>query len=703
MSALGFLRDREWVWGALAVGALVGVWVLDPSGLATRGREAAFETLGAFFPRSGTERVVIVDVDRESLARIGPWPWRRGVLANLVAAIAERKPQVIAVDILLSGPDRKGPAALARELSAALGEGAGLQLPAAIPDDDKALAEAVAKAGNVVLGIVLDDAGRDPAPFPVPLNAQGEVGDVDPWRTEGLVAPIEALTAGAAGIGVLSFRDGPLGRVSSAPVLALAGSDAFPGLAMEAARIGEGASLLTLKGGPLRVAAGSTEVRVDRAAAMRLHAAAPGYWAEQSVPAWKLLAGGETAGIPDLAGRFVLIGSSAPEAGALLPVGNRALAPTVQIQADALEQMLSGHFVVRPPAMDRIEAGAMAVLGLLAVALATALSPLLAAVAAVALLLAWLGFVAAAFLREGLLVDPIGPSLAIVLGANVTELAGFIRTRALKTAIQDRFERYLAPEVVARLVREPNILRLEGELREVTALMTDVEGFSTMTETADPQTLVHVLDAYFDGVTELVVGHGGMVDKIVGDAVLAFFNIPAELEDHPLAAIRCAEAIVAFTEDFRRTEAAAALGFGRTRCGIETGNAIVGDVGGRRRLDYTAYGVVVNKSARFQSANKALGSSICIGATAAGRIGEAIPLRSLGHVEVRGMQERCALFEPWQDSVPAELRALYAEAAGLADSDPGAARAKFEEFARRLPADPVVRAWLAERLPRSVS
>lgn len=696
------MREREWVWGALAVLAVVLVWLLDPLGLSARGREAAFETLGSLLPRAGTGEVAIVDIDRESLARIGPWPWRRQVLARLVDRIAAEKPRAIVVDILLSGPDRKGPAALARELSAALGEGAGLVLPKDVPDDDEALAASIAKAGNVVLGIVLDDAGKDPAPFPAPLNAQGEVGGIDPWHTKGLLAPYDPLVTGAAGIGVLSFQDGPLGRVSAVPVLALAGSDAFPGLAMEAARVGNDASLMTLKGDPPRVAAGPTEVRIDGEAAMRLHAASPGHWAEQSVPAWKLLAD-DPAGAAGLAGRFVLIGSSAPEAGALLPVGNRALAPTVQIQADALEQMLSGHFLLRPPFMRWIEAAIMAALGLLAVALATALSPLLAAVSATALIVGWLGVVTGAFLREGLLVDPIGPSLAVFVGANVTELAGFIRTRALKTAIQDRFERYLAPEVVARLVREPNMLRLEGELREVTALMTDVEGFSAMTESADPQTLVHVLDAYFDGVTELVVSHGGMVDKIVGDAVLAFFNIPTELADHPIAAIRCAEAIVAFTEEFRRTPAAAALGFGRTRCGIETGAAIVGDVGGRRRLDYTAYGVVVNKSARFQSANKALGSSICIGAAAAARVGDAIPLRSLGRVEVRGMQERCELFEPWSANVPNDLRKLYADAEALAEPDPAAARTAFEAYARQLPADPVVRAWLDDRLPRTVS
>src|SRR3712207_3085678 len=92
--AFGFLRDREWVWGLLAVAALTAFWVLDPGGAVGRWREAAFEALGGLFPRSGPSgAVVVLDIDRDSLARIGPWPWRRSRLADLVSAAAERKPR----------------------------------------------------------------------------------------------------------------------------------------------------------------------------------------------------------------------------------------------------------------------------------------------------------------------------------------------------------------------------------------------------------------------------------------------------------------------------------------------------------------------------------------------------------------------------------------------------------------------------------
>jgi adenylate cyclase len=413
-------------------------------------------------------------------------------------------------------------------------------------------------------------------------------------------------------------------------------------------RVAQGSASFILSADPVRLVAGEIDVPVDENTEIRLHLSRPETWPERTISASAVLAGALPNGI-SFEEKIVVIGSSAPEAGAFLPLAGSALAPTVQLQADTIDQILAGRFLTRPQAAEHFELAAMLAIGALAVALALWLSPGFAALAALGLTTAWVAFAAFMFLRSGLLIDPLGPSLAALVAAAATELAGFIRTRALKTAILQKFERYVPPEVVARLVREPEMLRLDGELCEVTAMVTDVEDFSRMTENSDPRALLRVLDAYFDRVTELIVKHGGMVDKIVGDAVLAFFNIPARLPDHPAAAVRCAREILAATEAFRNEGEAATLGFGRTRFGIESGMAIVGDVGGRRRLDYTAYGVVVNKAVRFQDANKALKSSICIGPVAAEQVQETIALRPLGRIAVRGMQGLCDVFEPWTD------------------------------------------------------
>ena len=147
------------------------------------------------------------------------------------------------------------------------------------------------------------------------------------------------------------------------------------------------------------------------------------------------------------------------------------------------------------------------------------------------------------------------------------------------------------------IAASPSVLKLRGERRPITALFADIEGFTAMTHRAGPEALVTLLDEYFEGVAQIVIDHGGIVDKLVGDAVHALFNTPIDLADHPVKAVHCAIAIRAWTEAYRQTPRAVELGLGRTRIGVETGDAVVGHVGIRAKLDFTAYGDAVNSAA----------------------------------------------------------------------------------------------------------
>ncbi len=172
------------------------------------------------------------------------------------------------------------------------------------------------------------------------------------------------------------------------------------------------------------------------------------------------------------------------------------------------------------------------------------------------------------------------------------------------------------------IVSDPNLVKLTGERREITALFTDIEGFTTMTDRLGPQELVSLLDRYFEGVAAIVMKHGGMIDKLVGDAVHAFFNAPLDQSEHWRHAIACGIEIRSWTEAFRASPENRAAQMGKTRIGIETGDAVVGDVGIAAKLDYTAHGNAINIAARLEAANKDLGSTICIGAGAAERFGK---------------------------------------------------------------------------------
>jgi adenylate cyclase len=207
---------------------------------------------------------------------------------------------------------------------------------------------------------------------------------------------------------------------------------------------------------------------------------------------------------------------------------------------------------------------------------------------------------------------------------------------------------------------------------------------------------VAVLDLYFEGLTALIVEHGGMADKMVGDAMHAIFNAPLDLPDHPRRAVECAIAIRSWAEAYRALPAPAAIGFGRTRIGIETGEAIVGDVGGRAKLDYTAHGDAVNAAARLEAANKELGSAICVGPAAAARCPAGM-LRPLGTIAVRGRDEAMSVFEPWPLDTSPAWRERYSAAFELIDRDPARAAVLFDELAAEYRLDPVARG-MAERL-----
>ena len=183
--------------------------------------------------------------------------------------------------------------------------------------------------------------------------------------------------------------------------------------------------------------------------------------------------------------------------------------------------------------------------------------------------------------------------------------------------------------------------------------------------------------------------------KIVGDAVHAYFNVPFDLPEHHRRAFDCAQAILTFTETFEQTPSARALKFGRTRIGLESGQAIVGDVGGGKKLDYTAHGNVVNSAARLEATNKTLGTSICIGPGTGERLGPDL-VRPIGRVELRGRSEPQCVYEPWPATYTAADRAAFLSA--MSDPAPTDGRVTLDRLAQSHATDTSLAA-LIKRMP----
>jgi adenylate cyclase len=594
--------------------ALLTIWTMAP-GVRVALRERTLDQLLPLLPQPpmGGPGVVIVDIDRVALAKFGPWPWPRTRLAQLVEAVASAKPVAIGLDILLAGPDRFS------------------------SDGNSALAQALAGV-PAVLGFVVDpDVGTQDLPT-TPILARGAVTLTDVWRAPGVVGPAPELVDVARGVGALvaaADADGPIRRV---PMLVQTGQLVRPGFAIELARLSQdaGALLVDLNG---TLHAGAVAMPLGSDAMLRLvHGARA-----RSVPATGVLE--DPASRTALAGQIVLIGSSAPELGGLRVTPASPATPTVLIQAAAVEAMLSGAVLVRPNWANWIEPLAALTLGLIGLLFAITSRPAIATSLTALLCLAWVGGAWAAAPGRSLLLDPAGPPLVAVSAFAATVLARFVRDEWRARMLRLSFEQHLAPEVVRRITADPAALRLQGEMREITALFTDIEGFTGMTERADPVELVALLDAYFDAATRIVTDHGGMIDKIVGDSIHAIYNAPLELADHPNRAVQTALALLTASEEVRQSSLGQRLQLGRTRIGIETGPAIVGDVGGSRKLDYTAHGNAVNAAARLEAANKDLGSSICIGPGTAAKV-DPVTLRQIGTLTPRGQSQAIAVYTP---------------------------------------------------------
>lgn len=571
---------------------------------------------------------ILIDIDAPSIKAAGRWPWKRETMAALVSAVAGAGPTVIALDIVFAGVDTHSPAALARRLGADIGRADLAELAAQLPDGDRALARAM-QGKPVVLGWILDPNATETPP-PAPVILRGPPDTLTFWRSSAASAPGEPLAGAAAGAGTLSLPGDPDGVVRRVPLLVSVGAELFPGFAAEILRIASGASahILTPEAG--RIAIGDHDLPLARDGMLRL-APRRGIPAAARISAEKVLNGQfDHAALKD---KIVIIGGSAAETGGLRAAVDDPLTPSSLIHAAALDQLANG-FAPRRPAYAGWLEGAAAVLVLaLAIVAASFLRPLpslLVFLAALATLLA--ATLGAA--SRGILINPAPGFAAAGLGFAATLIGAFSQSRLREARLRRRFEQHLAPGVVERIVNNPDSLRLTGERRVVTALFTDIEGFTATARDTDPAPLIAVLDGYFEGISRIVVEHGGMVDKFVGDAVLAFFNLPFDSEGHQASAIACAEAVAIWSEEYRRSARPQAIGLGRTRIGIETGPVVAGDVGLSTKLDYTAYGSAVNLASRLESMNKQFGTTILIGPDAARAAGR--PLRSLGQHEIRG-------------------------------------------------------------------
>lgn len=610
-----FVRRRgPGMLAALAVTLLIAGAILGLGKTTEPLRERLFDAM--IGPRAGnvSDRLWVVEI---GAANENGAPWSRGDLARLISVLAAAKPAAIGLDIVLSQ---------------------GCE-PSA---DTIALAAAIA-AAPVVTGFVL------PGPvgnLPHPQTDIAAMQSAPAWDASGAETACDAFQIGASGAALISLSGGRDGRIRTAPAAAFVAGQPFLGMGVDLARRSADWPTPILGGadaGWLRL--GDVTIPLEGAGQFRFVPTDPTLRAKQTLDAATVLAGQ----LPLFkAGAIVLIGSTLPEKGGLRASRVSPLHPSLHLQADVVEQLLSQAPFWRGPNAPLVEAAVALLGGALAVICTLVFSPGRAALLALMGAVTWSAVAAATAVWGNRLLDPLLPALAIIAASLAALLAEARASKRAEGHLSARMRQHLPASLVDRVTDGSAPLHLKGEMREITALFTDIEGFSDLTRRLPPQDLVDLLDRYFTGLTLIIGKHGGMIDKIVGDAVHAFFNAPLDQPDHVNQAIATAAAIRDFAAGFAADVAAQKVGFGRTRIGVETGMALLGDVGQGGRTDYTAHGDAVNMAARLQEASKTLGITVLIGPRAAQltahKLGQPrlIELRSFGAVMVRSLADPSA-------------------------------------------------------------
>jgi adenylate cyclase len=580
--------------------------------------------------------VLIVDIDELSLKKLGQWPWPRTVMAQLVDKLHQAGAAVIAFDVLFSEPDRTSPQMLMSLLTErGVGDEGAKRLLAAMQDPDVQFAKAIAGA-PVVVGFDLSaTSGKGNPVVKAGFSWVGASG-ANPLRFvrsfPDAVSALPQLQKAAAGNGFVNQISDWDNVVRRVPLLLRLGDKAVPSLAAETLRVGLGASgyigrysgaqaaksfgentgLNAIKIGPMVVPTDAKGQVVVHYMRPRPRDEDPRY-----ISASKIIAGDFDAA--RVADRIVLVGSSAAGLNDLKATPITPDMPGVEIHAQLIEQILQQEFLFRPDwgsGAEILFAVFFGVIVIIAIPLVGALPS--AGVAGVAMISAaaasWFA------MRHGqVVIDPVYPIGVLASVYLCGTLLNYRLTETRQREIREAFSRYMSPHYVAELARNPEKLKLGGEIRIVTIMFCDIRGFTTMSESLTSAELGQLINEFLTPMTDIIMAHKGTIDKYIGDCIMAFWNAPLDDPDHAKNAVAAAQEMRLKLVELNEAWMAEGRPELHIGIGVNTGECSVGNFGSHQRFNYSLLGDPVNLSSRLEGLTKQYGVDLIIGEdTAAG-------------------------------------------------------------------------------------
>jgi len=592
----------------LAVMLAIRIW--DPSFVESV-RLRYFDQLITSQPRVDIP-VSVVNIDEATLDQMGQFPFPRGDYAGIIENLYRHGAGLVVFNVLMPEKDRF--------------------------KQDSQLARTIQGHPTVLPSIAGDRAKNANRPTSVQRVGQDPTGRVVEYP--GMLNNVESISNSAAGVGIVNTFPEIDGVVRRMPLVVKAGEDLYPSLAIEALRVAAGDTRIQVKIGENGVEAlripKLNKITTDSLSRIWIDwRATPEEYSYTKLP-------------DDFHQGIVIVGLSA--AGLSNPVATaRGEVWPQYLQAAVLGTMLNNSVIQRADWADTVEVLSLAVLGVLLLFLTRWVYVGLATT--VVVIGGSIGGSILLYQNSLQLFDATLLSVGLALVALHAYGIKFVSEFLQKQQIKKQFQSYLSPDLVAKLQRNPELLKLGGEEQELSIMFTDVRGFTSISEHygRDVQGLTKIMNRYMTAMTKKILENDGTLDKYIGDAQMAFWNAPLDNTKHCKDAVKAALEMLGELEGFNneiKDEGVPPFGMG---IGINTGVVVVGNMGSEQRFDYTCLGDAVNLSSRLEGQSKNYGVLIVLGPTTAERVGDEYFTIELDCIAVKGKKEGVNIYTVFEN------------------------------------------------------
>ncbi len=664
-------------------------------------------------PRPASGLIAIAAIDDRSITQLGQWPWPRIVLARLVDALKDYKVKVIGFDAIFSEPDKSDVARgdISQKL-ATLGL-TGTSISDVLgPSNDEAFAKAMKSQGQTVLGYAFQshffqiqsvettvgflDKIRAPGPLAYGIVRQAPGKPHDLIKASAYQPPNALLNDAAHSIGYFDVDADADGEVrGEMTVIRFNGRYCVPMFLAVADAFADGGNMMLGidPNGVSGMSIAGLEIPVDERGQMLINFRR----SKDPFPHYSISDIINHQVAPEkLAGKIVLVGATAHGLGdrGVTPIYGDM--PRVEIHAHALDNVIQGDFIRRSYEADEVTFLAALLIGI-AMALGVAwLSALASAAMGVVLLVGYYAYAQHRLLHGGLVIGIVFPMFAAILVYMFLAGYRYITEGREKRYLRNVFEHYMDPDVISAVLDSPEGLKLGGEKRHLAILFADIVSFTKRAEKTTPEDLLALLNTYMTSMIDVILKTGGVVDKLMGDGIMAFWGAPNDIDNPSRSAIDCALKMLDNLRELQKDDPRFAdLDIG---IGIGTGDVVVGNLGGEKRFDYSVIGDTVNFSSRLEGLTRHFKVHLLVSRETYTEAGGGYIGRELGLVKVKGKQ----LFVPivhvagrQNDSVDPAFYDHFANALSLIRSgDVFSARQELQQLSDSRPDDTPVRIYL---------